>query len=130
MPRTGAPPMIGDTPTTGAEHDTNADRIPGTDRIAPIDTTGFDGGSSTTSAAAMASSTPGPGFASSAPTNTIDCAGTSACSRTHHSWKWIAFGPSPRSTTTCVSTRSSLIGNSSTPGFHRAHSAAVTADSG
>ena len=43
MPRTGAPPTIGDTPTTGAGVVRSASRIPGTERIVPIDTTGFDG---------------------------------------------------------------------------------------
>src|SRR3712207_8198144 len=45
MPRTGAPPMMGETPTTGARVPRIASRIPGTDRMVPIDTTGLLGGS-------------------------------------------------------------------------------------
>ena len=41
---------------------------PGTPRIVPIDTTGLDGASSTASAAANASATPGAGRAASTPT--------------------------------------------------------------
>ena len=41
--------------------------MPGTARIGPIDTTGFDGASRTTSAAAIASVTPGAGAAASMP---------------------------------------------------------------
>ena len=107
-------------------------RTPGTASTVPTLTTGFDGASSTTSAAAIASSTPGAGFASSAPTGTIECAGSAARWRIHHSWKWIArrSPASGSSTTTWVSTRSSDIGSSVTPGCQRAHSASVTAESG
>ena len=49
-PRTGIPPMSGETPTTGAALPRNASRTPGTPRMMPIDTTGLLGGSSTTSA--------------------------------------------------------------------------------
>ena len=51
MPRTGAPPMIGETPTTVWARTASA--IPGTARMAPTLTTGLDGGSSTQSAAAI-----------------------------------------------------------------------------
>jgi len=47
--------------------------------MVPIETTGLDGGSRTRSASAIASSTPGAGFASSAPTATIASASTAAC---------------------------------------------------
>ena len=50
MPRTTRPPMIGETPTTGADVAASASRMPGTARIGPIETTGFDGAISTTSA--------------------------------------------------------------------------------
>ncbi len=62
MPRTGAPPTIGDSPTTGAAVSRTAASMPGTARIVPMLTTGLDGGSSTTSAVAIASSTPGTGL--------------------------------------------------------------------
>ena len=61
MPRTWLPPTIGERPTTGALVARSASRSPGTPRIVPTETTGFDGGSSTTSASAIASRTPGPG---------------------------------------------------------------------
>lgn len=93
-------------------------------------TTGLDGARITASASAIASSTPGPAVAVSAPTNANDFAGTAARCLTHHSWKWMAFVSPSSSTTTCVSTRSSDIGSSFTPGFHRSHSASATADSG
>src|SRR5579875_1082842 len=128
MPRTGAPPMIGDTPTTVLA--LTASLMPGTVRIGPMLTTGLDGGNSTTSAAAIASSTPGAGVASAAPDGTIETAGTSACSRSHHSWKCTVRRAPSSSMTTCVSTRSSDMGSSRTPGRHRRHSAAVISDSG
>ena len=85
IPRTGEPPMMGDTPTTVFA--ATAALMPGTARIVPMLTTGFEGGKSTTSASAMVSSTPGAGAASAAPTAMISAAGVSACIRTHHSWK-------------------------------------------
>ncbi len=93
-------------------------------------TTGLDGGRMTASAAAIASSTPGAGEASSAPTRMICSAGTEARSRTHHSWKWTARRPRSSEMTTWVSVLSSLIGIRRTPGRQRAHSASVTADRG
>ncbi len=99
-------------------------------------TTGFDGGSSTRSALANASSTPGPGRASAAPTATTSCAVGAACSRTQYSWKCTARRPpgaSGSSMTTWVSTRSSDIGSSRTPSVgspQREHSASVTSLSG
>ena len=149
MPRTGAPPMIGETPTTVLAR--TAPAIPGTARMAPTLTTGLDGGSSTQSAAAIASSTPGAGAAVSAPVNVIAAAGTAACIRTHHSWKCTVRRPPPAppapsaplvpsarpapsapspASVTWVSTRSSVIGSRMTPGCHRSLSARVTADSG
>src|SRR5215510_10741607 len=128
MPRTGAPPMIGDTPTTVLARIASA--IPGTARMVPMLTTGLDGGSRTTSASVMAASTPGAGAASAAPSNTKPVAGTCAPIRTHHSWKCTVRSPSSPASTTWVSTRSSDIGSSRTPGCHRWHSTAVAADSG
>ncbi len=95
-------------------------------------TTGLDGAISTTSALSIASVTPGPAVAFSAPTNAKLCVGTWARWRTHHSWKWIArFSPSSGSViTTWVSLRSSLAGSSRAPGDQRRHSASVTCDSG
>ena len=61
--------MIGETPTTALA--ATAALMPGTARMVPMLTTGLDGGNSTTSAASMASSTPGAGRARSAPDATI-----------------------------------------------------------
>ena len=105
--------------------------MPGTASTMPMLTTGLLGGSTTTSALPMASRTPGPAVASSAPTGTIEWAVGAACSRTQYSWKCTARRPpgaSGSSMTTWVSTRSSLIGRRVTPGSQRRHSAAVTSD--
>ena len=59
--------MIGLTPTTRSRRATSASRTPGTARIGPIEITGLLGHTSTVSAPAIASSTPGAGAASSAP---------------------------------------------------------------
>ena len=75
-PRTGALPITGETPTTGAGVARIASRMPGTARIVPIDTTGLDGAISTRSAPAMAASTPGPGVDSSAPIGLMENAGS------------------------------------------------------
>ena len=63
---------------TRAGVERSAPRMPGTFRIAPMLTTGLDGASSTTSAVSMASTTPGPADALSAPTNAKLCVGTCA----------------------------------------------------
>src|SRR5699024_728289 len=76
IPRTGAPPMMGETPTT--VFSSMASRMPGTVKIDPTLTTGFDGGRTTTSASAIAVSTPGAGSAESAPTPTNCFAGRAA----------------------------------------------------
>ena len=78
MPRTGAPAMIGETPTMLAAAAASASRMPGTASTVPIDTTGFDGGSRITSAVEIACSTAGVGLASAAPTATMLCAGSAA----------------------------------------------------
>ena len=67
IPRTGAPPMMGETPTTGPAAARSASRMPGMARIGAIETTGLLGASSTASALVRASVTPGAGFAESAP---------------------------------------------------------------
>ena len=69
MPRNGFPLTIGEYPMTGAGVDRSAARIPGIARIAPMLTTGLDGARNTTSADSIASTTPGPAVALSAPTN-------------------------------------------------------------
>ncbi len=61
--------MIGEYPTTGAEVERSAPRMPGMARMAPMLTTGLDGARNTTSASAIASVTPSPAAAFSAPTN-------------------------------------------------------------
>ena len=58
-PFSAAPAMIGETATTSARRSASASASPGTARMGPIDTMGFDGHTTTRSAAAMASSTPG-----------------------------------------------------------------------
>ncbi len=93
-------------------------------------TTGLLGATSSTSAPAIASVTPGAGFADSAPTKTNRWVGTCARYRTHHSWKWIARWPPSRSATACVSRRSSVAGSRRTPGCQRVASAWVTWCSG
>ena len=60
-PFTGRPAMIGLTPTTRSRRATSASRTPGTARIGPIEITGLLGHTSTVSASAIASSTPGRG---------------------------------------------------------------------
>ncbi len=132
MPRTGAPPTMGERPTTGAAAAAIASRMPGTARMVPTETTGLDGGKRITSAAAIASSTPGAGLACSAPTGTTASASTEARSRTQYSWKCrTRRSPVPASVTaTWVSTRSSDMGSSRTPGCQRSQRASVTALSG
>ena len=115
--------MTGETPTTVLA--ATAARMPGTARMVPMLTTGFDGGNTITSASPMASSTPGAGAAPAAPTAVMATAGVCACMRTHHSWKCTVRRSS---STTCVSIGSSDIGSSRTPGCHRSHSTRVTAD--
>ena len=127
MPRTGAPPITGLMPTTGAAVVRSASRTPGIARIVPTETTGFDGGTTTTSASAIAASTPGAGVAVARFVCTNRAAGSAARCRTHHSSKWISW---PSAVTTCVSTSSSVIGSSVTPGAHRSARRAVTCDSG
>ena len=117
---------------------TRASRTPGTPRIVPTDTTGFDGGTSTRSASVIASTTPGAGVARSRPTTTTVSAGTSARIRIQYSWKCttrVPLGESASATATWVSTRSSVIGSSRTRSpctgsSQRRHRAVVTAESG
>ena len=66
-PLTGAPPMIGLTPTTGADVDASASAMPVTARIGPTEVTGLDGHTTTRSAPRIASRTPGAGRAAGAP---------------------------------------------------------------
>ena len=118
MPRTWSSPMIPETPTTGAAVSARASRIRAHRGSCPTETTGLDGGTITTSASAIASSTPGPGFGSSMPIGTTAWAGTVAWWRIQYSWKCTALRSpvSGSSMTTWVSTRSSVIGSRSTPG--------------
>ena len=87
-------------------------------------TTGLDGGSSTQSASAIASSTPGAGDAASAPAND-DLGGRDRGVQPDPPLLEVhglpARRPSARSVT-WVSTRSSVIGSSVTPGCQRSHS--------
>src|SRR6185436_3005972 len=77
-PFTGRPPMIGLTPTTRSRRATSTSRIPGTARMGPIEITGLLGHTMIVSAASSASSTPGPGRASSAPAKLTETTGGSA----------------------------------------------------
>ena len=97
MPRTGRPATIGERPTTRAPRVAQRVAEPRDRQDGPMVTTGFDGASSTASAPAIASRAAGRTVASSAPTGTKRCAGSSARWRTHHSWKWIACCASGRS---------------------------------
>ena len=90
--------------------------VPGTARIAPIETTGLLGGKTTTSVSSRASTTPGAGRASAAPTTSKPVAAIAARSSTHHCWK-CTRRPSTRST--CVSIGVSVAGSSCTPGCQR-----------
>ncbi len=75
IPRNAFPATMGEYPITLAGVERSAPRIPGTARIAPTLTTGLDGARSTASASAIASATPGPAVAWSAPTNANECVG-------------------------------------------------------
>src|SRR5262249_2938065 len=66
-PLTAAPATIGLTPITRPRVEASASAMPGTATIGPIDVTGFDGHTTTTSASRIASSTPGAGRARAAP---------------------------------------------------------------
>ena len=72
-----------------------------------MDTTGFDGAITTTSASAMASRTPGAGTASPAPAKRTPEMATSWLRRTKYSWKPIS---GPEASVTRVSTGWSLAG--------------------
>ena len=60
-PFNAAPAMMGDTATTLSRRAFNASEIPGTATMGPIDTIGLEGHTTTRSASAMASRTPGAG---------------------------------------------------------------------
>src|SRR2546430_838012 len=66
-PLTAAPPTIGLTPTTGAVVERSASTMPGTARIGPMEVTGLEGQTMTTSAVWIDSTTPGAGPALGAP---------------------------------------------------------------
>jgi hypothetical protein len=94
-PLTVAPRMIGLTATTCARRACRASRTPGRARIGPTEITGFDGQSRMASASARASSTPGPGRASAAPSKRTAATGGWARSRTNHSCIAILTGSPP-----------------------------------
>ena len=73
---------------------------------------GFDGAMTTHSASAIASSTPGAGLASSAPSKRMARTGTECCRCTKYSWKPISVGrPSSPSMVSMVRSRSSVAGS-------------------
>ena len=89
-PFNAAPPTIGDTATVWARRAAIASRTPGTASTGAIETSGFDGAITTVAASVMASRTPGPGVASSAPTKRTACTGTPWRCLTKYSWKLIS----------------------------------------
>ncbi len=95
--------------------------MPGTARIGPIEMTGLLGHTSTVSASAMASSTPGAGRASAAPSKRTPTTGGSQCSRTNHS----CMASSPSGVVMRVATRSSVIGSRRGPSSQAAVTRAV-----
>ena len=108
---------------TGADVADSASRTPGTARMGPIETTGLDGASRTTSAPAMASTTPGaatadpiPGFSNPAGSSVARCL-------VHHSWKCIR---DPSRSCTTVSTSASVIGSSRAPSGQRRDIRSIT----
>ena len=81
-PRRAWPATIGLTATTRSRRAATAARIPGTARIGSIEMNGLDGAITTTSAAAIASSTPGAGRAASAPSKRMPSTGSAWPRRT------------------------------------------------
>src|SRR3954470_10942267 len=105
-PLTGAPPMIGLTPTTEAFVARRASAMPGTARIGPIEVTGFDGQITMGLVSAIDATTSGAGRASAAPSYATDTTSPWALSRTKYSWKLRR----PAVVVTLVRTGASLIG--------------------
>src|SRR5262245_40227445 len=75
-PFSARPPTMGDTATTDSRRAVSPSRTPARARSGPMDTTGFDGAITTTSADAIASSTPGAARAVSMPSNRTPAMGT------------------------------------------------------
>ena len=101
--------------------------MPGTASTGSIDTTGLDGQTTTVSAPAMASRTPGPGRAAAAPAKRTRCTATSWWSFTKYSWNPTSSPPTRRSR---VRSGSSVTGSRRTPTPNRSASSAVTVPSG
>ena len=108
-PFSAVPAMIGDTATVCSRLARMASAMPGTASSGPIETIGFEGATTTTSAPAIASSTPGPGEEAPAPSKRTDETGTSWRSLTKYSWKPTS---SPSAKVTIVATLSSVMGSS------------------
>ena len=125
-PFKAAPATIGDTATTESRRALNTLATPGTARIGPIDTTGFEGATTTISAEPRESSTPGAGLAVSAPSKRTESTTTEWRSFTKYSWKATSWVSSSRSR---VRTGSSLIGSRRTPSPQAREISAVTSDS-
>ena len=89
-PEIAALPMIGLTPTTGAWVCSRALRIPGTDKIGPMLVIGLLGQMTIASALRIISSTPGAGFANSAPTKRTEFTSRAQRSLTKNSWNEIS----------------------------------------
>ena len=100
--------------------------MPGTARIGPIEMTGFDGHSTIASAASIASSTPGAGRDSVAPSKRTATTGGCARSRTNHSCMCSSRVAPASPTVIRVRTGSSLIGSSRNVRSHGPTISAVT----
>ena len=110
-PLIARPPTNGLTATTGAGAARNASRIPGSERIGPIEITGLDGPITIASASAIAWSTASEGGARSSPRSSTLSTGPSPRSRIMNSWNGSLRPRAP----TQVDTRSSLIGSTCAP---------------
>ena len=97
--------------------------------MGPIDATGFDGGNTTASAPATASSTPGAGLASAAPSYRTAFTSSAACRRTQYSWKCRSRGRPMLTASILVVTGSSDIGRIRLASPNRAATRAVASDS-
>ena len=128
MPASGAPPTIGEMPTVASRRPATVFPIPGTDRMGRSDAMGFDGQSTTTSAASMASSTPGAGRAASTPWYRIALTSSRARRFTQYSWKCRSSCSPSATTVTRVATGSSLIGMMREPTPNRRAMSAEASD--
>ena len=122
---------MGETATVRSRAAVTASRTSLTASTGSMEMSGFDGAMTTHSAWSIASSTPGPGLASSAPSKRMARTGTECCRCTKYSWKPISVGrPSSPSIVSMVRSRSSVAGSSTSPSPQPAVTSAVTCESG